>query len=158
MEKWQRWLLQCLRTTTHSPWLPFLSSLHGNVRLKYQAHLFSLLKWDLFLWLSNLWPLKMINSLLSKVENYAWFGEHFQAIGFRLGQQVRVPWRFERTATDTQHSVLIGIIDSYIWGAGQNHCVKRLSFDHKIQQVPWENLITTWYKFYLKFMVEKKCF
>lgn len=149
-ERCQKWLLQYVRTTMHSPWLPFLSSLHCSVWLRYQERvLFSLLEEDLLLRLSNHWPLKMINSIFSKVETYAWFGEPFQTIRFRRGQQVRVPWRFERPATDTPHCVLIGVVDSYL-GGRQNHYVKGFSFDHKIQQVLWENLITAWYIYYFK--------
>lgn len=93
--------------------LSFLT--HCNVWIKYQKHvLFSLLKQDLFLWLSNHWPLKMINSIFAKVENYAWFWEPFQTIRFRRGQQVRVSWRFGRPATDTPHCVLIGVVDSHL--------------------------------------------
>lgn len=49
--------------------------------------------------------MKIVKSVLSKVENYAWFGDYFQTIRFRLGQQVRVSWSLKDPATDIPHFV-----------------------------------------------------
>lgn len=58
----------------------------------------------------------MVKSIFSKVENYAWFWESFQIIRFRLDQQVRVWWRFERPATDTQHCVCWLVLVTVVYG------------------------------------------
>lgn len=97
-------------------------------------------------------------SIFSKVENSARVWEHFQIIMFRLGQQVRVPWRLERP--NHRHSTLcvfICVSDGYFWEKGkQNYYVKGFSFDHKIQQVPCESLVMTCYiSYFKKFEVEK---
>lgn len=49
--------------------------------------------------------------------------------------------------------MLVGVVDSYLGGGGwgvQNHYVKGFSFDHKIQQMLREYLITAWYIYYFK--------
>ena len=119
----------------------YLSSNHCNVLLKYEKHIYFLYLNVIYFCRSShgsMWIqwsshrlLKIVKSISSKAENCAWFGDCLQTIKFRLGQRVRVSWRFERSSS--RHSTLCalaGVHDNCLYeGGGEaKHQVKWFSF------------------------------
>ena len=136
--RWQKWLLQSLRTT-HSPLLPFLYSLQCNIRLKYQEHsTFSNVIYFCGCPTIDHWKWDKASFLRQKI---VWFWEHFQTTRVRLGQQVRALRRFDRLATDIQHCVFTGVSKTIVW-KGSLLTTKLSKF--------WGNWITTHYVLYFK--------